>query len=208
MADTRIDGQTAERADLSRQMSGIKREGMILNAGERALDAGVKAAEAASYLRFVPPVGLIFVLSGCTPTNKEMISLGSLVKQKNSFNSGSSSVWGGNVELSAGSYARDPGVSLMLSKKIDGKLEFIQQTGKEKAVAGNPVTIQFIKAVSARAYNRDKILAQAEFTPSDEPQKESLDIPEGTNKIVIMKTGTGGVDVKMSEVTVVPKQAK
>lgn len=208
MADMKVGGQTAERAAFQREISGIRREGRILNAGERVLDAGVKAAEAVSYLRFVPPVGLVFVMSGCTKTNKEEVSLGALVKQQNSFNGASSSAWGGNVELKASSYERDPGVSLILSKKISGKLEFIHQQGKSETGAGSTVTVQFIKAVSARAHKLDKILSQAEFTPSAEPQKMSLDIPEGTNKVVVMKIGTGGVDVKMTEVTVVPKQAK
>ena len=209
MADMKVGGQTAERADFQREISGIRREGRIFNAGERVLDAGVKTAEAVSYLRYVPPVGFIFLLGGCTPTNKELCSLRSLVEQQNSFNAADySSILDSNIELVAPSGARDPGISLILSKYVSGKLEFIHQKGEQKAVAENSVTIQFIKAVSARAYNRDKLLSQVEFTPSDEPKKASFDIPQGTNKIVVMKVGSGGVDVKMTEITVVPKQAK
>ena len=209
MADMKVDGQTGPNAGLRQQMSTVKRDGDLVKLGERVLKAGEKADEAASYLRFVPPIGLAFWLSGCTPTNKEVCSLRSLVKQQNSFNDAAySSILDSDIEIAASSGARDPGISLMLSKKISGKLGFTHRKGEEKKVAGNPVTIQFIKAVSASAYDRDKMLAQSEFTPSDEPQKVSFDIPEGTNKIVVMKVGSGGVDAKMADITVVPGKAK
>ncbi|MFA5105190.1 MAG: hypothetical protein WC527_08455 [Candidatus Margulisiibacteriota bacterium] len=209
MADITVENRTSANSGLQQQMTTVKRDGEAAKAIDRALGAGMKAAEAVSYLRYVPPVGFIFLLGGCTPTNKELCSLRSLVEQQNSFNGADySGILDSGIELEARSGDRDPGISLILSKYIAGKLEFTYQKGEQKEIAGNSVTIQFIKAVSARAYNRDKMLSQVEFTPSDEPKKASFDIPEGTNKIVVMKVGSGGVDAKMTEITIVPKLTK
>ncbi|MFA5105191.1 MAG: hypothetical protein WC527_08460 [Candidatus Margulisiibacteriota bacterium] len=105
--------------------------------------------------------------------------------------------------LKAGKDDSDPGIAINLANPASGKLVF---EGKAAANSAGPITVQFIKAESPTDYQSDKLLGQSAISPKATAEKSQLDVPEGTNKIVVMKVGKGPVDVEMSNVGIVPKE--
>jgi hypothetical protein len=131
------------------------------------------------------------------PVEQKPEPLYPLISRQDTFNSAEGYMSGrtGELVLRAGDRASDPGIALNLKQPVTGKLVFEHSTTAETAA---PVTVQFIKAESSREYRSDRLLSQVSVTPKKDPAKALLDIPEGTNKIVVLKVGKGPVDVKMT----------
>ena len=139
------------------------------------------------------------------PVEQKPEPLYPLISRQDTFNFAEGYMSGrtGELVLRAGDRAMDPGIALNLKKSVTGKFVFEHSTAAETAT---PVTVQFVKAESSREYRSDRLLSQVSVTPKKDPEVARLDIPEGTNKIVVLKVGKGPVDVKMTGVGIQAKE--
>ncbi|MFA5105188.1 MAG: hypothetical protein WC527_08445 [Candidatus Margulisiibacteriota bacterium] len=136
---------------------------------------------------------LPFIITGAAET------LGDLVDRQDAFNGAEGSIEGDTIKLKAESQ-NDAGLSIKLTKPISGRISFSFNGSDKAASDNNGVTVQFIKAGANYDYTNDKILAQQNIKPFESEQQTHFAVPEGTDKIVVMKVGRGSFDVKMSDI--------
>jgi hypothetical protein len=137
-----------------------------------------------------------FIITGAVET------FGDLVDRQDAFNGAEGSISGDTIKLKADSQ-NDAGLAISLKKPISGRIVF-SFTGSDKLASDNyGVTVQFIKAGPNYDYTRDKILDQKNIRPHGSAQHTHLAIPEGTDKIVVMKVGRGSFEINMSGIKLI-----
>jgi hypothetical protein len=120
-------------------------------------------------------------------------SLGDLVDRQDAFNGAEGYIKGDSIVLRADSQI-DAGLAIKLKEPVSGRMELEYKGAPESG----PLTIQFIKAGPNYDYTKDKIIDQKIFTPHNEAKGVAFNVPEGTDKIVVMMVGRGSFDVNMS----------
>ena len=129
-------------------------------------------------------------------------AIGNIVTRQTAFNGATGHVKNAEIVLGASS-ADDPGLSIYVRSLAGGVLSFVHEGVASGGTGEGSVLVRFIKPDPENFY-RDELLRQEEIITGSEPQAEVLQIPRGADKIVIMKAGRSDLDIRMSNVIVIP----
>lgn len=127
-------------------------------------------------------------------------AIGNSVEKAGAFKGAEGYVKGSEVYMKTSNL--DGGLYVILNAQISGNLSF-----SYSGSSTNHVTIQFI-----HKYNEDTnptgddILFSEWILPEEETNSMYLEIPEGTDKIVIMQVGSGESEILMTDTVVTPKE--
>jgi len=204
----------------------LKREGIFL----KALDRGIGFAEnTATVLAYIPLIP--FCIAGCSPvkpaeqkegqtappksdqaiepetvqTQKVVIEetpIGKYAGRNGTFNVGNHLYFKGDLPYISFFDNRTNipfGFAVDLNEQITGKLSFSYK-GKESEA---PIKLQFIHAKDLDDYSSDEILKEETLYPKKEEQKAVIPIPEGTNKLVVIRIGEGPAGIYMDNISVI-----
>lgn len=133
-------------------------------------------------------------------------AIGNYVIKQNPFNGMDGHVENDNISLKASSSV-DPGLAIDIKELKGGVLSFIHKGTMSGGSKDGLYLIQFIKS-DPDDFHKDKILGQEDVITGNEAKAEAFQIPEGTDKIVIMTTGSGNIDVEMTKVIILPDVTK
>jgi hypothetical protein len=129
-------------------------------------------------------------------------AIGNIVTRQTALNGAVGHVENGAILLKASS-ADDPGLSIYVRSLAGGILSFVHEGTASGGAKEGAVLVKFFKP-DPENYYRDELLKQEEIVTEIRPTAEILQIPPGTDKIVIMKQGRSTLDIRMSNVIVIP----
>ena len=119
-------------------------------------------------------------------------AIGNSVEKAGSFKDARGYVKGAEVYMKTSSH--DGGLYIIMNSQISGKLSFSYSGSSTRHVS-----VQFIQKYDANTNpTRDNILSSESVIPAEQPNSASLEIPDGTDKIVIMQVGSGESEILMT----------
>jgi hypothetical protein len=142
----------------------------------------------------------IINISGCRPNEPVNPyadpsipeAIGNSVEKAGGFRDARGYVKGAEVYMKTSSH--DGGLYIIMNSQISGQLSFSYSGSSTK-----DVSIQFIQKYDASTNpTGDNILSSEKIKPLEQPNSASLEVPDGTDKIVIMQIGSGESEILMT----------